>query len=94
MDCHELCTRHHIQKQVLAKWKDRPKEASTWENTSTLWKRFPNFVFEDKNSLKRGEQCHDKGQTSTQLETIPMYVRARPTSREQGPALEHGLDGV
>ena len=45
LDHHELCTRNHICKQVLVKWKDRPDEGSTWENTSTLRKRFPRFVF-------------------------------------------------
>ena len=55
LDHHELRTRHHVRKQVLVKWKDRPDEGSTWENVSTLRKRFPQFVFEDQNSLKRGE---------------------------------------
>ena len=50
LDHHELRTRHHIRKQVLVKWKDRPDEGSTWENVSTLRKRFPAFVFEDENS--------------------------------------------
>ena len=54
LDHHELRTRHHVRKQVLVKWKDRPDEGSTWENVSTLRKRFPQFVFEDENSLKRG----------------------------------------
>ena len=55
LDHHELRTRHHVRKQVLVKWKDRPDKGSTWEYASTLRKRFPQFVFEDKNSLKRGE---------------------------------------
>ena len=49
MDAHELRTRHHVRQQVLVKWKDRPVEGATWENVSTLKKRYPNFVFEDKN---------------------------------------------
>ena len=55
LDNHELCTCNHICKQVLVKWKDRPDKGSTWENASTLRKRFPQFVFKDKNSFKRGE---------------------------------------
>ena len=55
LDHHELHTRNHICKQVLAKWKDRPDKGSTWENASTLQKRFPQFVFKDENSFKRGE---------------------------------------
>ena len=55
LDYHDLRTRHHVRRQVLVKWKDRPNESSTWENISALNKRFPNFVFEDKNSSKRGE---------------------------------------
>ena len=55
LDHHELRTRHHVCKQVLVKWKDRPDNGSTWENTSTLQKWFPQFVFEVENSLKRGE---------------------------------------
>ena len=51
LDTHDLRTRHHIQRQVLVKWKDRPYEGSTWENITTLCKRFPSFVFEDKKSL-------------------------------------------
>ncbi len=51
LDFHELRTRHHVRRQVLVKWKDRPNEGSTWENISTLKKRFPTFVFEDKNSF-------------------------------------------
>ena len=54
LDSHELRTRHHIRHQVLVKWKDRPDEGSTWENISTLKKRFPTFVFTNKNSSKRG----------------------------------------
>ena len=46
---HESCLR-----QVLVKWKDRHDEGSTWENISTLKKRFPNFVFEDENSFEKG----------------------------------------
>ena len=55
LDYHDLRTRHHVRRQVLVKWKDRPDEGSTWENISTLRKRFPNFVFADENSSKRGE---------------------------------------
>ena len=55
LDHHELCTCHHICKQVLVKWKDKPDKGSTWENAITLWKRFPQFVFKDKNSFKRRE---------------------------------------
>ena len=56
LDRHELRTRNHIRnKQVLVKWKDRPDKGSTWENASTLRQRFPQFVFEDQNSFKRGE---------------------------------------
>ena len=55
LDSHELRTRHHVRHQVLVKWKDRPDEGSTWENISTLKKRFPTFVFADENSSKRGE---------------------------------------
>ena len=40
LDHHELRTRNHIRKQVLVKWKDRPDEGSTWENASTILKRF------------------------------------------------------
>ena len=29
LDHHELCTRNHICKQVLVKWKDRPNKGST-----------------------------------------------------------------
>ena len=65
LDHHELRTRNHICKQVLVKWKDRLDKGSNWENAKTLRKRFLEFVFEDKNSFKRGEYCHDKGQTST-----------------------------
>ena len=55
LDYHDLSTRNHVCCQVLVKWKDRPNEGSTWENISTLKKRFPTFVFEDENSSKRGE---------------------------------------
>ena len=55
LDYHDLRTRNHVCRQVLIKWKDRPDEGSTWENISTLKRWFPNFVFEDKNSSKRGE---------------------------------------
>ena len=55
LDCHELRTCHHICKQVLVKWKDRPDKGFTWENTSTLRKRLRHFVFEDEKSFKRGE---------------------------------------
>ena len=55
LDYHDLRTRNHVRRQVLVKWKDRPNEGSTWENISTLKKRFPTFVFEDENSSKRGE---------------------------------------
>ena len=55
LDGHELCTCHHICKQVLIKWKDRPAKGSTWENASIIRKRFPQFVFKDKNSFKGGE---------------------------------------
>ena len=55
LDHHELRTRNYICKQILVKWKDRPDKGSTWENASTLRKRFPQFVFKDKNSFKRGE---------------------------------------
>ena len=51
LDTHDLRTRHLIRRQVLVKWKDRPYEGSTWENITTLRKRFPSFVFEDENSL-------------------------------------------
>ena len=51
LDTHDLRTRHHIQRQLLVKWKDRPYEDSTWENITTLQKQFPSFVFKDKNSL-------------------------------------------
>ena len=34
--------------------------------------------------------CHDKGLTSTQLETILVYVRAKPSSLVRNTALEHG----
>ena len=57
LDRHELRTCHHICKQVLVKWKDRPKEGSTWENASTLRKRFPHFVFADKNSSSGGSNA-------------------------------------
>ena len=55
LDFHELRTRNHVRRQVLVKWKDRPDEGSTWENISTLKKRFPTFVFADENSSRRGE---------------------------------------
>ena len=51
IDSHDLRTRHHVRHQVLVKWKDRSEEGSTWENVSTLKKRFPTFVFADKNSF-------------------------------------------
>ncbi|MCO5586085.1 hypothetical protein L7F22_040024 [Adiantum nelumboides] len=54
LDSHDLRTRHHVWHQVLVKWKDRPEEGATWENVSTLKKRFPSFVFEDKNTSPRG----------------------------------------
>ena len=55
LDHHELCTCNHICKQVLIKWKDRLDEGSTWKNASTLLESFPQFVFKDKISFKRGE---------------------------------------
>ena len=55
LDYHMLRTRHHVQKQALIKWKDRPEEGSTWENISVMRKRFPTFVFEDENFFQRGE---------------------------------------
>ena len=55
LDHHELRTCNHICKQVLVKWKDRPDKGSTWEHARTLEKRFPQFVFKDKNSFNRGE---------------------------------------
>ena len=51
LDKHELRTRHHVRRQVLVKWNDRPEEGATWENVSTLKKRFPTFVFEDEISF-------------------------------------------
>ena len=50
MDSHEIRTRHYICHQVLLKWKDF-REGATWENVSTIKKRFPTFVFEDKKFL-------------------------------------------
>ena len=41
LDHHKLHSRNHICKQVLVKWKDRLDKGSTWENASTLQKRFP-----------------------------------------------------
>ena len=55
LDYHEQRTRHHVRKQALVKWKDRPEEGSTWENISVLRKTFPTFVFEDENASPRGE---------------------------------------
>ncbi|MCO5595201.1 hypothetical protein L7F22_049240 [Adiantum nelumboides] len=54
LDAHDLRTRHHVWHQVLVKWKDRPEEGATWENVSTLMKRFSSFVFEDENTSPRG----------------------------------------
>ncbi|MCO5551807.1 hypothetical protein L7F22_005309 [Adiantum nelumboides] len=54
LDSHDLRTCHHVRHQVLVKWKDPPEEEATWENVSTLMKRFPSFVFEDKNASPRG----------------------------------------
>ena len=54
LDYHEQQTRHHVRRQALVKWKDRPEEGSTWENISVLKKRFPTFVFEDENNLRGG----------------------------------------
>ena len=51
IDSHDLRTHHQVCHQVLVKWKDRSEEGSTWENVSTLKKRFPTFVFADKNSF-------------------------------------------
>ena len=45
MDAHELLTRHHVQHQVLVKWKDYPNKEATWESVSTLKKRFPTILF-------------------------------------------------
>ena len=55
LDHHELRTCNHIRKKVLVKWKDRPDKGSTWENATTIQKRFPQCVFKDEDSLKRGE---------------------------------------
>ena len=55
LDYHMLRTRHEVWKQALIKWKDRLEEGSTLESISVLRKRFPTFVFEDKNSFQRGE---------------------------------------
>ena len=55
LDYHNLQTRQHIRRQALIKWKDCSKDDFTWENISVLWKRYPTFVFEDKNSSIRGE---------------------------------------
>ena len=38
MDTHELHTRHHVRRQVLFKWLDRPEEGSTRENVSMIKK--------------------------------------------------------
>ncbi|MCO5600100.1 hypothetical protein L7F22_054208 [Adiantum nelumboides] len=54
LNSHDLCTRNHVRHQVLVKWKGCSKEGATWENVSTLMKRFPSFVFEDKNASPRG----------------------------------------
>ncbi|MCO5556365.1 hypothetical protein L7F22_009913 [Adiantum nelumboides] len=54
LDSHDLHTHHHVRHQVLVKWKDRPEEGATWENVSTLKKRFPSFVFKDENTSPRG----------------------------------------
>ena len=51
LDFHELRTRHHVCRQVLVNWKDHPDEGSTWENISTLKKRFPTFVFAEETSF-------------------------------------------
>ncbi|MCO5572532.1 hypothetical protein L7F22_026287 [Adiantum nelumboides] len=53
LDSHDLCTRHHVRHQVLVKWKDRPEEGATSKNVSTLRKRFPSFIFENKNASPR-----------------------------------------
>ncbi|MCO5573115.1 hypothetical protein L7F22_026880 [Adiantum nelumboides] len=53
-DSYDSRTRHHVRHQVLVKWKNRPEEGATWENVSTLRKRFPLFVFEDENTSPRG----------------------------------------
>ena len=39
---------HHLLHQVLVKQKDCPKEGETWKNVSTLKKRFPTFIFQEK----------------------------------------------
>ena len=54
LDSHELCACHHICKQVLVNWKDRPDKGSTWENTSTLQKRFPLFFSLGQKLFKKG----------------------------------------
>ena len=51
---HMLHSLQQVWKQALIKWKDRPEEGSTWENTSVLRKCFPTFVFADENFLQRG----------------------------------------
>ena len=59
LDRHELHTCNHICCQVLVKWKDKIDKGSFWENISILRKRFLNFIFEDKNSSSRREECQD-----------------------------------
>lgn len=54
LDFHEQCTRHHVCKQALVKWKDTPEEGSTWENISVLKKRFLTFFFYGKKLFHKG----------------------------------------
>ena len=52
-------------------------------------KGFLDLFLRTKTLLKGGSNGHDKGQPRTRRETIPVYGRARPSSRVQGTALEH-----
>ena len=43
-------TRNTMYRELLIKWTDVDEEATTWECRNAIAKRFPQFVFEDKNS--------------------------------------------
>ena len=53
LEYHMLSTFHHVWKQVLIKWKDRPDEGSTWENFSDV-EAFPYFCFRGQKLFLKG----------------------------------------
>ena len=52
IDSHEKLSCQSVPKKFLVKWEDVAKLVDTWEDKTTLPKRFPKFFFKDKKNLQ------------------------------------------